>query len=179
MLRHIFRLLPHSSQASNKFSPIFRQRTIVALRPSLYVCLGVSVVTFATIITIHGDATQAPPDKTVQTIKVDNSVYIPRISFNNYLVPQQKPLSPTTDETFDLSSQSSIPEEKAVGFSRIDTILLARYVHEQCPFYFVPSLFQPIATSPAKMSSIISQLNSLAHSTTLCLGFTMDITETR
>ena len=133
MLRRILRLLPPSSQAStHKPSPVFRQRTIVApLRHSLCICLGVSVATFATIITIHGDSAQAPDDSTVQ---------IPKTSAYNYLFPKKIPPSPTTDETFDLSSESGIPKEKAAGISRVDTILLARYVHEQSPFYFVPFL---------------------------------------
>ena len=121
MLRRILRLSPHLSQASNKFSPVYRQRTLVApLRPSLFIYLGVSVATFATIITIHGDAAQAPAsdDSTpVQTLKS---------SFRNYLLPQKTPPSPTTDETFDLSSGSGISSEKAIGISRVDTILLPR-----------------------------------------------------
>ena len=155
MLRRILRFLPHLSQASSKISPGFRHRTIVApLRPSLFICLGVSVATFATIITIHGDSAQAPDDSTVQ---------IPKNSFRNYLLPQKIPPSPTTDETLDLSSESGIPEEKAVGISRVDTILLARCVHEKYPFYFVLFLFQPIATNPAKTSSVNKYLSSLAQ----------------
>ena len=146
MLRRILRLLPKSPQASNKFTPLFRQRTIVApLRPSssLFICLGVSVATFATIITIHGDASD---DRSL--------VQIQKSSFD-YLFPRKTPPSPTTDETFDLSSESGIPSEKAIGISRVDTILLARYVlHEHCLFYLVPFLFQPIATNPAKTSSV-------------------------
>ena len=152
MLRRILRLLPHSSQPSYKFPPVFRQRIVVApLRPSssLFIFLGASVATFATIFTgftIHGDSNHAPDDPT--------SVQIPKSSFRNYLLPQKIPPSPTTDETFDLSSGSDVPKEKEIGIGRVDTILLARYVHEQCPFYFVPPLFQPIATSPAKTSSV-------------------------
>ena len=150
MLRHILRLLPHSSQASNKFSPVFRQRTLVApFRPSLFICLGVSVATFATIITIHGDEAQAPARNDPTSIK------IPKSSFQIYLLPQKTPPSPTADETFDSSSGSGIPSEKAIGISRVDTILLARYVYETtCPFYFVrtPFLFRLIATNPAKTS---------------------------
>ena len=130
MLRRIFRLLPHSSLiASSKVSPAFRQRTIVApfTRPSslLFICLGVSVATFATITTVHADSAQAPDDPTVQ---------IPKTSARNYL-PQNSPPSPTTDETFDLFSGSGTPSDKAVGITRIDTILIARYVHGQCSFY--------------------------------------------
>jgi hypothetical protein len=128
MLRRILRLLPYSSPASSKFLSVFRQRA--PLRPSLSICLGVSIATFATIITIHGDSAQAPDDSTVQ---------FPKTSIRNYLLPQNTtPPSPTTDEAFDLSSESGITKEKAVGISRVDTILLARYVlHEQCPFYSV------------------------------------------
>ena len=168
MLRRILRLLPHSSQASNKFSSVFRQRTIVApLRPSLYIFLGVSAVTFVTVIAIHGDSAQAPED---------NSIQIRKSPAHKYLFPKKVPPSPTTDETFDLSSGS---REKAAGISRVDTILLARCVREQRPYgiHFVPFLFQPIATNPAKTSSAKNQLNSLAHSTTPCLEFTMDMKE--
>ena len=125
MLRRILRLLPHSSQNSNKFLPVFRQRTLVApLRPSLFICLGVSVATFATIITIHGDAAQAPASDD------PTSVQIPKSSLRKYLLSQKTPLSPTTDETFDLSSGSGISSEKAIGISRVDTILLPRHVDE-------------------------------------------------
>ena len=128
MLRRILRSLPHSSQASNKFSSVFRQRTFVApLRPSLYIFLGVSAVTFVTVIAIHGDSAQAPED---------NSIQIRKSPAHKYLFPKKVPPSPTTDETFDLSSGS---REKAAGISRVDTILLARCVREQCPcdIYFV------------------------------------------
>jgi hypothetical protein len=175
MLRRILRLLPHSSQSSNKFPAVFRQRTIVAplqVRPWLFVCLGVSVATFATITTIHADATQAPDD--------DQMVQIPKSSARDYLLAQKTPPSPTTDELFDLSSESGV-KEKSIGIIRVDTILLARYVHEQCPIYFVYRSYfsQIIATNPAKTSCIKEQLNSLIHSTTLCLEFMMDITEIR
>ena len=124
MLRRILRLLPHSSQASNKFSTVFRQRTTVAsLRPPLYIFLGVSAATFATVITIHGDSAQAPED---------NSLQIQKSPAQSYLFPKKVPPSPTTDETFDLSSESAIIKAKAAGISRVDTILLARCVREHC-----------------------------------------------
>lgn len=140
MLRHILRLLPHSSRASNKFSPVFRQRTIVApLRPSLFIVyLGVSVATYATIITIHGDVSQAPAG---QPKEVDKTVQMPRSSFYEHLHPQEKLPSPTTDETFNKSSESRIPDDIATGISRIDNILLARYVHEQCSIFSYRSYF--------------------------------------
>ena len=174
MLRRILRLLPRPSQASHKFSPVFPQRTLaVPLRPSLFICLGVSAATFATIVTIHGDAAQAPATDDPTSVK------IPKSSFHNYLLPQRTPPSPTTDETFNISSGSGIPSDKAIGISRVDTILLARYVHEQCSFYLIPFLFQPIATNPPKTSSVKKQLGSLAHSTIPFLEFTMDTTEIR
>ena len=74
-------------------------------------------MTFATIITIHGDSSQAPDDSTLQS---------PKSSVHDYLLPPKIPPSPTTDETFDLSSKSGIPKDKAVGINQIDTILLAR-----------------------------------------------------
>jgi hypothetical protein len=108
MLRRILRSLPRSSQASQ----IFRQRTIVAPRPSFFLYLGVSVATFATIITIHGDATPPSAD---QSKKLESPV-------------QRSPSQPpSTEETFDMASESGIPENKATGISRIDTIVLGRY----------------------------------------------------
>jgi hypothetical protein len=178
------RLLRFSFHASNKFSPIFRQKTIVApLSPSLCICLGVSVATFATIITIHGDAKE-PQAADHQPEKLDSSVQKRTSLLNNYLLrPQSISPSPTTDETFDSSSDSSIPKDEATGIGRIDTILLARYVQRTvvCPLDIlsrIPFLFQSIATTPAKTTSITSQLNSLVHSTTICLEFTMDTTDT-
>ena len=159
MLRHILRLLPHSSQASNKFSTVFRQRTIATpLRPSVFICLGVSVATFATIITIHGDSAQEPQ------ADVPMSVQIPKSSFRDYLLPQKVPPSPTTDETFDLSSGSGFPKEKEIGIGRVDTILLPRYVHEQCPFYFHTVLISVNSNQPCE--DVFSQ-KVIAFSSTL------------
>ena len=133
MLRRILlRLLPHSSQPSNKFSPVFRQRTTVAtLKPSLYIFLGVSAATFATVITIHGDSAQTPKDNSVQILKSPA---------HKYIFPKKVPPSPTADETFDLSSESGIRKEKAVGISQVDTILLARCVTRTVSWH----LFRPI-----------------------------------
>ena len=116
-----FKLLPHSSsQASNKFSSVFRQRTApLLLRPSFYIYLGVSAAaaTFATVIAIHHHG------------KSDSAQAAPELESNSlHTIPK----SPTTDETFDLSSGSATilkVKEKAVGINRVDTILLARYVH--------------------------------------------------
>ena len=164
-----------SSQASNKFSSVFRQRT----RPSLYIYLGVSAAaaTLATAIAIHhhhGESDSA------QTASEDN---IPKSPAKNYLFP--KKVSPssgsTTDETFDLSSGSAtILKEKAVGINRVDTILLARYV-----LAFVSSLSYSkpnsesilLATNPAKTSSLEKQSNSQTHSPTPFLDYTMDMKE--
>ena len=160
MLRHILRSWPRSPRTSQ----IFRQRMIVAAplqaRPSVFIYLGVSVATIATIITIHGDADQPK--------KLDSPYE---------LFPQRIPPSPTTDETFDLASSAGIPEENATGISRIDSIVLARYSVCMSFHTVLISSFQPIATTPAKTSSIKSQLGSLAHSTILCLECMMDITE--
>ena len=75
-----------------KYSPVFRQRTIVAhLSPSLVICLGlgVSVATFATIVTIHGDATQESADQIIQ-VELDNTA-LTRVPLDNYPVPHEKP----------------------------------------------------------------------------------------
>ena len=178
MLRRIIRSLPRSSQTSYKYSPVLHQRTIVApLSPSLVICLGVSVATFATIATIHGDATpQEPADQIVQ-VELDNTA-LTRVPLDNFLVLHEKPPSPTTDEMFDLSSESQVLAEEALGINRIDTILLGRYVHEQCAISnSYRSYFSPIATSHAKTHTTTSQSSSQTHSATLCLEFTMDITE--
>ena len=172
MLRRILRFLPHSSQTSNKFSAVFRQRTIVVprphpLRPWLFVCLGVSVATFATITTIHADATQESDDdkrtknqairsRIATTAPIEIKLEQILESFNQYLLPKKTPPSPTTDEIFDLSSESDDLGEKSIGIIRVDTILLARYVHEQCSIYFVYFSYfsQIIATNPAKTSFV-------------------------
>ena len=117
MLRRILRFpqSPHW-QASNKFSTVFRGQRAPLLKPSIYIYLGVSVAaaTFATVIAIHhhaeSDLAQAAPELEGNSL---------------HTIPK----SPTTDETFDLSSESAtILKEKAVGINRVDTILLARYV---------------------------------------------------
>ena len=167
LLRRFLQLLSHSS---NRFSPVFRHRTIVAplrVRPSLFTFLGVSVATFTTIVTIHADSAQAFEDDDLAI----------QIRSSEALLPKSTPPSPTTDETFDLSSEVGTPETK-LGISRIDTILLARYVRELCyGIYFVPFLSLPLATNPAKTSPIKNLITFLAHSTIPCLEFTMDITE--
>ena len=113
MLRRIFRSLPRSSQPSQ----VFRQRTIVAPRPSFFLYVGVSVATLATIITIHGDAIQPSAD---QPKKLESPVQ------KSQVPPSDLSLS-STEETFDKASQSVIPEDKATGTSRFDAIVLGRY----------------------------------------------------
>lgn len=119
MLRRILRSLP--PRPSHAFQ-ISRARTIVTtplqVRPSLFIYLGVSVATIATIITIHGDATQQEQEPSFDQPKKLDSPY-------DQLFPHRIPPSPTTDETFDLASSAGIPEEEAAGISRIDSIVLA------------------------------------------------------
>jgi len=189
MLRRILRSFPHSSQSSRQYSPIVRQRrALVAaaaaapLGPSLLLFLGVSATTVATfIITIHGDAAQPPPN---QPEKPDLSIRKSRDTPFDYLIPHPISPSPTANETFDSCSDAGIPQEKTTGVSRIDGILLPRYIiqHTIPTFIFFfkdRSHFQPIATPQAKTPSITSPSSSLADSATLCLEFTMDITERR
>ncbi|KAF8809345.1 protein serine/threonine phosphatase 2C [Phlegmacium glaucopus] len=120
MLRRILRSLPTSSY---KYSPILRQRTIIApLRPSLLMFLAVSATTAATIITIHGDADQPPnkPEKPAASVQMPlETIFGDLMSHRNGTPPP-----PTADETFDLHSDSEIPKEEATGVSRIDGILL-------------------------------------------------------
>lgn len=119
MLQRILRSLP--PRPSHAFQ-ISRPRTIVTaplqVRPSLFIYLGVSVATIATIITIHGDATQHEQEPSSDQPKKFYSPY-------DQLFPHRIPPSPTTDETFDLASSAGIPEEDATDISRIDSIVLA------------------------------------------------------
>jgi hypothetical protein len=126
MLRRFLRSLPHPSQASYKPSPILRQRTTgVPLRPSLLVLLGVSVTT---LIAIHADSLIQPPDE--QPKKPDSyPARKPLLTPFDHLFPQRTPPSPNTDEIFDLCSAAGTPEERATGISRIDSIILARYLN--------------------------------------------------
>lgn len=169
--RHL-RSLPHPSQASYKRSRILRQRTTgVLLRPSLLVFLGVSVTT---LIAIHADSLIQPPDE--QPKRPDSSpTRKPLLTPFDHLFPQRTPPSPNTDEIFDLCSAAGTPEERATGISRIDSIILARYLNIVC-LIFTPFSFQSTATIPAKTSLITSPSGFPVHSTTLCLGFMTGIT---
>ena len=131
MLRRILQSLAQTSY--RKRSPILRQRTLVApLRPSLFICLGVSVTTIATIVTIHGDATQPSTDKSEKAAQ--------KAPFDS-LFPQPTSPSPTTDETFDLFSSAGILEERVTNISRIDNIILPRYMNQPTLSYLPRSHF--------------------------------------
>ncbi|KAF8809373.1 hypothetical protein BYT27DRAFT_7254858 [Phlegmacium glaucopus] len=123
MLRRILRSFPPSSY---KYSPILRQRAIIAplrrLGPSLLIFLAVSATTAATIIKIHGDAVQRPN----KSKKPAASVWMPlEIIFDFLMSHRNGPLPPpTADEMLDLFSNAEIPMEEAKGVRRIDGIIL-------------------------------------------------------